>query len=77
MWRVWASGGGRIGALVIAQTGSVVLGLLGMLHIMLSFTLAYFVYGVMLGLHWFPFLNLLGCEFTPKFHDAQRASSTN
>lgn len=55
---------GRISALVIAQTGSAVLGLLGMMHIVLSFTLAYFVYGVVLGFHWFPFLNLLGCEFT-------------
>eukprot|EP01043_Picozoa_sp_COSAG02_P027751 COSAG02_NODE_1650_length_11487_cov_13.602895_2_plen_74_part_00 len=55
---------GSIGILVIAQTGSLVLGLLGMLHIMLSFTLAYFVYGVFLGFHWFPFLNLLGCELS-------------
>jgi hypothetical protein len=52
----------RIATLVIAQTGSVVLGLLGMAHIMFSFTLAYFVYGVVLGFRWFPFLNLLGCE---------------
>ena len=55
---------GSIGMLVIAQTGSLVLGLLGMLHIILSFTLAYFVYGFLLGFHWFPFLNLLGCELS-------------
>jgi hypothetical protein len=49
-----------IGILVVVQTGSFVLGLLGMLHVLLSFTLAYFVYGVLLGFVWFPFLNLLG-----------------
>ena len=31
-----------------------------MAHIMVSFTLAYFVYGVVFGFVWFPFLNLLG-----------------
>ena len=44
----------------MVQTGSVVLALLGMLHIMVSFSLAYFVYGVVFGFTWFPFLNLLG-----------------
>ena len=42
------------------QTGSIVLTVLGCLHILLSFGVAYFVYGVVFGFHWFPFLNLLG-----------------
>eukprot|EP00232_Nephroselmis_pyriformis_P019643 CAMPEP_0182884958 /NCGR_PEP_ID=MMETSP0034_2-20130328/19317_1 /TAXON_ID=156128 /ORGANISM="Nephroselmis pyriformis, Strain CCMP717" /LENGTH=237 /DNA_ID=CAMNT_0025018199 /DNA_START=8 /DNA_END=717 /DNA_ORIENTATION=- len=49
-----------VGALVLVGTASPFLTCCGMLHIMLSFPSAFFVYKLVLGFKYFPFLNFLG-----------------
>jgi hypothetical protein len=69
---------------IVLQTGSLFVGTMGFLHVLLSFPIAYTIFSVVLGIEWFAFLNWLGlfvvlgigADDIFVFYDAWRQSFT-